>query len=362
MTDNDDIRAFMATIDSLTVQRDAAEALARERAPEPDTAIIDTPVTCEGCSVVLPMAAAIDGSDGDGGIWMCGKCAASTVESYFTDMAKDLASQRDAAQQMVEECKARLGDLAAVLRAPTEWTEDGQPRASGLRAALEAAEEMMKASAPIAGRWCLASERDEAVRHKEMYCADAMHYMGLLGDVSARSEKAEALRDAAVARADRNETARREAVALWTKQAEHCRQMVADLAISRDQTDRAERISSDRLNLLKAAMGAQDAATARAKKAEASSAYHDARATEYACELAREQTAHANTYQQMTAAERRESELGLQVVAQAARLRLADDVVEMARIAMKTVDGTNEILFDALAAWDAVPGDQGGEG
>ena len=65
-------------------------------------------------------------------------------------------------------------------------------------------------------------------------------------------------------RADRNETARREAVALWTKQAEHCRQMVADLAISRDQTDRAERISSDRLNLLKAAQVTQDAAIAEA--------------------------------------------------------------------------------------------------
>ena len=57
------------------------------------------------------------------------------------------------------------------------------------------------------------------------------------------------------------------------------------------------------------------------------------------------------------AAEAREWALGVQVVAQKERLRLADDVVEMARIALKTIDGTNEILFDALAAYDTVPGD-----
>lgn len=49
-------------------------------------------------------------------------------------------------------------------------------------------------------------------------------------------------------------------------------------------------------------------------------------------------------------------ELGVQVVAQKARLRLAEDVVEMARIALRFVDGTNEILHDAVAAWDNVPG------
>ena len=54
--------------------------------------------------------------------------------------------------------------------------------------------------------------------------------------------------------------------------------------------------------------------------------------------------------------EAREWALGVQVVAQAQRLKLADDVVEAARIALKIVDGTNKILFDALAAWDTVPG------
>lgn len=50
------------------------------------------------------------------------------------------------------------------------------------------------------------------------------------------------------------------------------------------------------------------------------------------------------------AAERRESELGLQVVAQAARLRLAEAVVREARY------GTTLAMRHALAAWDTVPG------
>ena len=51
------------------------------------------------------------------------------------------------------------------------------------------------------------------------------------------------------------------------------------------------------------------------------------------------------------AAERRESELGLQVVAQAARLRLATETIE----AMRAFDHARTDV--ALAAWDAVPGD-----
>jgi len=70
------------------------------------------------------------------------------------------------------------------------------------------------------------------------------------------------------------------------------------------------------------------------------------------------------------AAERRESELGLQVVAQAARLRLADGLYQCLlgchrcgcqhpACSWCRDDGD---IRDALAAWDAVPGDQGGEG
>ena len=62
------------------------------------------------------------------------------------------------------------------------------------------------------------------------------------------------------------------------------------------------------------------------------------------------------------AAEAREWALGVQVVAQAARLRLADDVVSAARALVSRTAGRPRRADDvavhhALAAWDAVPGD-----
>ena len=65
------------------------------------------------------------------------------------------------------------------------------------------------------------------------------------------------------------------------------------------------------------------------------------------------------------AAERRESELGIQVVAQAARLRLAEQTIEAARSFAgwhgEDDPADDEIAEwrDALDAWDAVPGDVG---
>ena len=60
------------------------------------------------------------------------------------------------------------------------------------------------------------------------------------------------------------------------------------------------------------------------------------------------------------AAERRESELGLQVVAQAARLRLADGLAASVRCFLLGCDDQMSSpppsLDAALAAWDAVPG------
>lgn len=52
-------------------------------------------------------------------------------------------------------------------------------------------------------------------------------------------------------------------------------------------------------------------------------------------------------------AERRESELGLQVVAQAARLRLAESTINRARAFIPSKSAAAPIVF---AAWDAVPG------
>ena len=54
----------------------------------------------------------------------------------------------------------------------------------------------------------------------------------------------------------------------------------------------------------------------------------------------------------VTAAEAREWALGVQVVAQAQRLRLAEAVVDEARYGQPTL-----AMRQALAAWDAVPGD-----
>ena len=249
----------------------------------------------------------------------------------------------------------------------------------------------------VADRLFVEGERDAALHD----LAVARDHLEAANNAHMEAERdctdATRLLDEAVAKAERNETARRDAVALWTKQAEHCRQMVADLAISRDQTDRAERISSDRLNLLKAALVEKDALVAdrdaaqqmvaemRAKVDNAEQqaanavgalelvkgdgdfdqlhevtrgAVDDALSAPIAgrwC-LASERDsflADSQRYMMMlAAAERRESELGLQVVAQSARLRLADGVVENARAHDHDDDG----LACALAAWDDVPG------
>ena len=87
----------------------------------------------------------------------------------------------------------------------------------------------------------------------------------------------------------------------------------------------------------------RDAAIARADAAEARAEVAIARACE--------------------AVEAREWALGVQVVAQAARLKLADDVVSAARALISRTVGLGPCLADyvamhkALAAYDAVPGD-----
>lgn len=59
--------------------------------------------------------------------------------------------------------------------------------------------------------------------------------------------------------------------------------------------------------------------------------------------------------------ERELSEVGIQLDAAQKRLRLAIDVVEVARrIRPSTLKMYEEMLKKALAAWDAVPGDEGG--
>lgn len=81
----------------------------------------------------------------------------ATTNDQVTEQAEEikrLRADRDAAQQMVAELRAALVTARDVVieisRRHTRW--------------VEGAYDTLEASAPIAGRWCLASERDEALR------------------------------------------------------------------------------------------------------------------------------------------------------------------------------------------------------
>ena len=224
-----DMAGALALIDSLVVQRDAAEALARERENEVATA---------------------------------------------NGFSFHVCSERDAAQQMVAEMRWAAQSLV------NDLDESDDVAACDFGSSRVPLEKALALSAPIAGRWCLASERDEAVR-------------------------------------------------------------IADLAGTRYIE----------------AVAKQAAAIARAEKAEAT--------------LAERDDDFAGARRMRDDAERRESELGLQVVAQAARLRLADGLRQTLVLCRRAMAGcyvvgspqdSAHVAIDvALAAWDAVPGDVGGQ-
>ena len=74
---------------------------------------------------------------------------------FSMEAERDAArKERDAAQQMVAELRAVLTAGRDIVietsRRHTRW--------------VEGAYDTLEASAPISGRWCLASERDEALR------------------------------------------------------------------------------------------------------------------------------------------------------------------------------------------------------
>jgi hypothetical protein len=107
------VDAFKVRCDALTIQRDAAEALAREAQVS---------------------------------AWAIGVVAKACDEGQAAAIA-----DRDAAEQMVAEMRLYLAG------AELTFAADGRIHdAADLRQALAL-------SAPIAGRWCLASERDEAL-------------------------------------------------------------------------------------------------------------------------------------------------------------------------------------------------------
>ena len=225
--DNDSTRALLAQIDSLVIQRDAAEAVARERLA--DNALL------RANQLVPALAKAED--------------------------------DRDAAQQMVAEMRAAL---ALAQRHGVCIPTGDDDEANEQQDAADTIARALALSAPIAGRWCLASERDEAVRERDDSQACFQKAWTVATEANTRAEKAEAFE--------------------------------------------------------KMALGCRDAA----------------------------EHARIETQIQLEAAERRESELGLQVVAQAARLRLATDLIAQVRGGLFSPRD-----LDALAAWDAVPGDVG---
>jgi hypothetical protein len=120
-----EVDALCAQLASLTVQRDAAEALAREAKRDLD-AVVDV-----------------------------------------------LASQRDAAQQMVADVSAAAQGVVDA------WHEPERPYV-GER--MDILGTTLGKAAPIAGRWCLASERDEALAIlRDMCRARTLHEFDSLG-------------------------------------------------------------------------------------------------------------------------------------------------------------------------------------
>jgi hypothetical protein len=152
-----DLAGALALIDTLNAQRMEAENDLSALRIEFDAAeVIDTPVTCEGCGVVLPMEAAMTTEDP---VYLCGKCVgveSNTGLRYALAMAE--ASAGLEAQQAHEETTAHRLEVAMA-----------------------------------------------SIRELETVNARVCEEM--------RTEKA----------------ARRKAVALWTKQAETCRQLVGAL-------------------------------------------------------------------------------------------------------------------------------------
>jgi hypothetical protein len=150
---------------SLTIQRDAAEALARERLdPAHARAMADAVadrlfVEGERDAALHDLAIARDHLE-------AANNAHTEAEADLVKMTAD----RDAAQQMVAEM--RLHIVAMKRKAEDGWEQtdyaciecyaDASPHFNGWKCVRHRTGAILEAAAPIAGRWCLASERDDA--------------------------------------------------------------------------------------------------------------------------------------------------------------------------------------------------------
>ena len=218
----------------------------------------------------------------------------------------DARYEAKAAQQMVAELRAAIQDMFD--KAPSLTPSDAEWKAAAV--ASLAARKLLTLSAPIADRWCLASDRDAA---------------------TARAEKAEAAVLRCWCRNAKTDGAHTPGT--WDcSTSDDTQSFPLDVWVTVDTPRRHMKIATVYQTGVRGEAQANAALIAAAPETRA----------------------------RAIAAERRESELGLQVVAQAARLKLAEAVVDEARGVIKGADPAYG-LIDALAAWDDVPGDDNKE-
>ena len=142
-----DLAGALALIESLTVQRDAAEALAKERTIERD----NYGQELDKATGMVEML--VDDAEAARLLWRSSEKACAHIDAQRI-AARDA---RDAAQQMVAELRAVLTAGRDIVieasRRHTQW--------------VEGANDILESSAHIAGRFCLASERDAAIARAE---------------------------------------------------------------------------------------------------------------------------------------------------------------------------------------------------
>jgi len=177
------VDAFKVRCDALTIQRDAAEALARSNSdPAHARALADATadrlfVEGERDAALHDLAIARDHLEAANNAhreaeeelekFKClniqnGEVSARTVQGFQWDIMNANARD-DAAQQMVAECKAAIQDMFD--KAPSETPSDSEWKTAAV--ASMALRKLLTTAAPVAGRWCLASERDEANKRAE---------------------------------------------------------------------------------------------------------------------------------------------------------------------------------------------------
>ena len=156
-TDRVELAYWEDKVASLTIQRDAAEALARERAIHLEDAK-------KGAADAANTARRSNENkdDAEARFVECERVRKRDRESLMRDMDRIGAdvvaakSDRDAAQQMVAEMRCAADD--AVREAYNRGISDGHPLAGRPKGVADIMADLDKTSAPIAGRWCLASD------------------------------------------------------------------------------------------------------------------------------------------------------------------------------------------------------------